>query len=385
MKDTKIITNELYKTVEQNLSNKKVTKQLLLDISKYFDRNSEIIYDIGISGKLLFLESDKNVIYRSCDLTPNVIKNVLKKSSYIKSSWKILNEPLNTASVLMARYFTISKQDDLLKTFLTYYSFYFYSSLHHKYLKFEPQENVMEYTINNLSNKYKIKQLGSLFAAIQNTVMTSHDNYKKQLINGEDGDYALYISSIKSRLNDFVKNITNEYMNNKKNERFLNFDNDDYSEENFHIADNTSYAVRRLCDASTIKLMTYGVNIEIANLAAQMCQVSQNEIRNVITQLTNEDSKDISMLCELILQLYLFDPHNNIRDIKSSSFIIKSAEIYTKSNTNDKSILKIKEILNKWLTKYSTKYRQTNRPATLSNFRKAIFLYFVMHIKQSNI
>lgn len=376
-----ILISDLYSTVNKELGNKKNINELLNHINVYYDKNSEELNSIGISKKILFLESDKDAIYNACGLSKIQIKSSLKKSTYIQNSWKILNEPLNIASALMLRYFTINKKDDLLKTFILYYSLYFYASLHHKYLKFDANENIMEYTINNLSNKFRLKQTGSLVLTLSEIVMVSHETYKDKLIRGEDGDIAIYVSSIKVRLNDFMKKITNEYIKNHRANNIMHIESDDYSEDNFHMADNTSYMVKRLTDSSSIRLMTYGPDMELAKLAANLAQVSENEIRNVIVHLSDEETNSINRLTELILQLYLVNGTNKIEDVRGKKFIIEAMEIYKKSNTNDKLIIEIKQILDKWLNKYSKTYKKTNREATLSNFRRAIYIYFVLHIQ----
>lgn len=382
-KEKSLIVTELYEKVKKNMSNPKVKHELTKGMVEYFDKNSEIVNDIGMANRLFFLNSDKEVIYRAAGLLPEEIKATIKKSDYISSTWQILNEPLNIASVLLIRYLTISK-DKLEEPFIIYYSFYFYASLHFKYLPYGANEDVMAYTINNLNFKYKIKELGSLYEAIKAVVLKCHDTYKRDLIRGEDADIAKYISSIKVRLNDVVKNIKNEYTINYNNKNYLNADRDDYSEDNYHESDNTSYAIKRISDGSLMKLMTYGPDMSLAKLAAQISEVSQNEIRNVIMHLSNNDAEDISRLSELILQLFLFDNNNAITDVSGKKFLGECLKIYKKSNTNDKTILEIKNILDKWLKKYSVKYRQTNREATVSNFRRAIFIYFVLHIQTSN-
>lgn len=380
-KDNSVLVNTLYPIVEKSISNKDKQKELINHIGMYFDKNSEILFDIGMAQRLFFLNSDKDAIYEASGLTQSEIKTAIKNSKYISNTWKILNEPLNIASVLLIRYFTIHKQKEMLEQVLIYYSFYFYSSLHHKYLQYGANENIMAYTINNLNYKFKIKELGSLFEAVKAIVLKSHDTYEQDLIRGEDGDIAKYVSAIKVRLNDMVKNIKNEYTKNYNNKNYLNSDKDNFDEENYHEVDNTSFSVKRISDASLMRLMTYGPDMQLANLASQLSQVSQNEIRNVIMSLSNEDSDKILRLSELIIQLFLNEPGNRVEDVKTKKFLSHCLEVYKKSNTNDKIILEIKEILDFWLKKHSAKYRKTNREATLSNFRRAIFLYFVLHIQ----
>ena len=380
-KDNKVIVGNLYSTVENNIKQKKIMDELFIHISKYFDYNSDKIFNALMTEKVLFLNSDKESVYTASGLNPSQIRDTIKKSEYIKDTWRILNEPLNTASILIIRYLTIAKKHDELKIFLTYYSFYFYSSIYHKYLPYGANESIMAYTINNLSNKFKIKQLGSLYKVIEHTAMTCHEKYEKELIRGEDGDLAKYVSGLKVRINDFVKNIKNEYTINHKNNKFMNYDVEDKSEENYREVDNTSFAVQRISDNATNKIMVNGPDMRLSKIAAQLSQVSQSEIRNVILQLSDDDIDNIHRLCELILQLFLFDPKNSIEDVGMSKFLMECMEIYKKSNTNDPMILEIKEILDTWLMKYSEKYKKTNRAPTLSNFRRAIFTYFVLHIQ----
>lgn len=382
-KEKSVLTSSLYETVRKNLSSTKAKSELSKDIANYFDKNSDIINDSGISNRLFFLNSDKDSIFKASGLEPNQIKAVLKQTKYIGDTWKILNEPINIAAAMIIRYFSITK-DKLKEPFILYYSFYFYASLHYKYLPYGANEDIMAYTINNLSYKYKIKELGSLYEAVKAVVLKSHETYEKDLIRGEDADIAKYISAIKVRLNDVVKNIKNEYTINYNQKNYLNSEADDYSEENYHETDNTSYAIKRISDASLMKLMTYGPDMRIANMAAQISEVSRNEIRNVIMNLSNNDANDICRLSELILQLFLFDSNNSVEEVSGKKFLGECLKIYKKSNTNDKTILEIKDILDKWLNKHSSKYRQTNREATLSNFRRAIFVYFVLHIQTSN-
>lgn len=380
-KEMSVLVSELYPTVVKSMSNKKTVDELMSNIQKYFDYNSDKVFNMVLYEKLLFLNSDKDNIYEATGLDQTTIKNSIKKSSYIKTSWKILNEPLNTASILAIRYLAMNKKDKELKQMLVYYSFYFYSSLYHKYLPYGANESIMAYTVNNLSNKFNLKQLGSLYKTIEHTALKCHETYEKDLIRGQDGDLAKYVSALKVRLNDFMKNIKNEYTINHKNDRFMNFDSDSHDEDDYYEADNTSFAVKRIADASTSKLVSYGADMKLAKVAAQLSQVSQSEIRNVILQLSDDDTDKILRLSELIIQLFLFDTDNKVDEVNMQKFLLKCMEVYKKSNTNDAIILEIKAILDEWLLKHSEKYKKTNREATLSNFRRAIFIYFVLHIQ----
>ena len=77
---------------------------------------------------------------------------------------------------------------------------------------------------------------------------------------------------------------------------------------------------------------------------------------------------------------YLFLSDNDVpnKEVKSISFIGAMEMIYKKGNSTDKNIVIVKKSLDKWLSEASNTYRVSNRQATLNNFRKAIYYYFVL-------
>jgi hypothetical protein len=74
----------------------------------------------------------------------------------------------------------------------------------------------------------------------------------------------------------------------------------------------------------------------------------------------------------------------NREKVGTKDFVVYSLEIYKRANTTDKNVLIIKNSLDKWLEKYSITYRRTQRVATLNNFRRALFLFFVLTIQQNS-
>jgi hypothetical protein len=57
--------------------------------------------------------------------------------------------------------------------------------------------------------------------------------------------------------------------------------------------------------------------------------------------------------------------------------------IYKRANTQDPNIIKIKDILDKWIDKYSADYKKHNAVGTVGFFRKAIFTFFVITIQRT--
>jgi hypothetical protein len=94
---------------------------------------------------------------------------------------------------------------------------------------------------------------------------------------------------------------------------------------------------------------------------------------------------EIRELINLILQVYLFDDKNSVDEIRSKKFIVHAIDLYKKSNTNDELVIKIKSILDQWLKENSDNYAKTQRKATLTNFRRALYYFFIFTIQNYSI
>jgi hypothetical protein len=244
----------------------------------------------------------------------------------------------------------------------------------------------MAYTINQMSEKFKIKQTGNLLQAIVETIVRSDEHYTKNLIRGNDKDIVDYVLSIKTRLNGFMKNITNEFMKQHESKNYLNYETDNEDEENFSSADSNSYLITRLTDAVVMKLSTQGPNSTIVKVAAKGNDVSVNALRNTIDAICKDRNsrKDMSALVSAILYLYLFDASNNKDNLHGSEFFLYCMQIYKRANTQNPNIVKIKDILDHWIDKYSGDYKKHNAVGTVGFFRKAIYTFFVITIQRTH-
>jgi hypothetical protein len=381
-----VLLKDLYPSVEKALNNKSNIDIIKKFISEYIDRNNEKLSTLGPLYRTIFSMEDKERLFNVLELSPLQIKDGIKKSSYIQASWKKIADPFYIACVLAIRYATIKKEEELKTSLLIYFTLSLYPSLHFKYFKYQPNENIMNYTINNLSNKYKIKQLGTIYHTLLDTILVSHENEYTDIIRGWDKDVADYINSGQARINSLLKNISDEYYTNHKNQNYLNLEEEKETDDEFRTADSNIFSVERITNQVVLKLIVDGPNIKLIDFSAKLCSVSVNELRNYINSMVLSDNREeIKTIVENIVFLYIFDEQNKVTEINSTKFMMYCIELYRKSNTLDKNIIKIKEILDLWLTRVDV-YKKTQRLATINNFRRAIFLFFVFTIqKNSNI
>lgn len=380
-----VLLTVFYPLIEKALINPNNVKKLKTAVSDFLDRNNEKLTTIGPTYKIIFSVYDMEKVFDALELTSHKIKEVIDSTPYLRNQKIITLTPYNVIMPLIIRYFRLKKDEDMAKTMLIYLTMSFYPLLHHKYFPYGLNENVMNYTINNLSNKFKIKQLGTIYHTLIDMAIVSDKNYSDALLRANDKDIVDYNLSLKTRMNMMLRKISIEFYKNKKNNLYLNTDTDSFEEDNYHEADNNTFLIDRITNNVTLKLMVDGPNSNLIKLSANYCQVSVNELRNYLNTMINTDNREeMKIIIESILFLFLFDSQNTSKDINSNRFLIYCLEIYKKSNTTDKNIIKIKKVLDSWLERLGT-YKKTQRLATINNFRKALFTFFVCTIQNISV
>lgn len=194
----KVLLDELYPLVAKGLCKKENTMKLKNAVGEYLDRNNDKLTTIGPINRIIFSDADMNALYEAIEVDPQTIKIFIKKSPVIKSQWQIMNNPFNSAISMAIRYYKVNKNDEMVNILLVYLTLSMYPSIHFKYFKFEPNENIMNYTINNLSNKFKIKQLGTIYAALLDTTQVCYNSNTEKIVRGADKDIIDFIMDEKT-------------------------------------------------------------------------------------------------------------------------------------------------------------------------------------------
>ena len=383
---TNIVTSAFGSHVANKMKDKSICNSLIKIISSYIDRNTEKLSTTGPVKQTTFSAGDKDNIYNLFGINEKSIELIAKKSIELSRGVNTAN-PFNILMTLIIRECHIKKLINERKACSIYLILSMYPSIFKKYFKFEPNDRIMEYTINQLSNKYKIKQMGTVLAALVDTVTICDNHYSSHLIRGTDKDIADYISAIKTRLNSLIKNICSEFMKQHDSGKYMNYEIDNEDEENFSTADSNSYLIERVTNAVVLELSVRGPDMKVVTIAAKLNKVSINDLRTTVTKMCkdNKNRDQIKEVVSAIMYDFLFDGENNKEDVYSSKFIVFSLNTYKKSNTTNTNIVKIKDILDEWLKEYSEAYKKSNMVSTLNLFRKSLYMFFVFTIQKTKI
>lgn len=382
---TSVILANIYPKVERAFTSKETQRKFSAIVASYVDRNVNRLSTAGPSKRTLFSDMERNKVYDLVNFDPKTCKAIVKQSNYIKASWKIVNDPFNLVMMMILRYAKLNQLDQINQLAVTYLTLSMYPSLHYKYFKFEPNEAIMQYTINKLSNKFKVKQVGNILQALVDTTALADKTYDKNIRHANDKELTDYINAYKTRLNSLIKKIRDAFEKDYRSGNYMNTERDNEDENDFKTSDSNSLLIQRIVDQVVLKLSVNGPDSRIVDISAKMNQVSVNETRNTLNQLTQnkDESVNIRALCESILYLYLFNGENHVNDLNGSKFLTFCLAVYKKSNTNDENVIKVKSILDTWIEKYSETYRKTQRVATLNNFRRALYTFFVFTLQRT--
>lgn len=389
---TSAIKKFLYPRVEASLD--KNMKKYKDALGRFISNRTKELYDTAPCDRMIFGKQDADDLFNALGISQEEVAAILDKTYYgdiqLSDFCKAAKDELTILAITIVRYFLVKgkRKDAELASIYLAFSGKFYPSIHYKsYPKVQPSEYryVMDYVVNNvLTNKYDLKRTGSVIGAVTCIVNTWMDAYERQFKQYADDDIVYIIQQLHSRMSAFMKNIAQEYYKayENKDKEYMAFDSDNFSEDDYHIADSDSMKAERVAEKTISYMHTAGVDFKICRLCADN-NVRTNEIRAIIEGITSnpDNLPEISELIRLLIITYY--AHSKNKDVTDIDFITFS--IAPKPNSKDQHVLRQKEIVESWLDENSPEYRKRkSRPATKSSYFKSVLSYFTLVIHYAN-
>lgn len=382
----RVMMTKVYPIIKKNLSQPS-NRKIIADVCRqYMERNNDKLAMAGPLTQIIFQESDKEKLMEAFGVTSKFIKECMVESKDVKVNE--MGQSLNTFNLSCAiaiKYMVEeSKDPNTTKMLTTLFTMSFYPTVFRKYFPYDPNENIMNYVINNMSNKFKIKQLG-LFKAMMELGDVCLDNHKSNLRNGDDIRFVKYVLDMKNRTNSMFKNIRNEYHIAHTNKKYVNLDSEDMSDENYREVDNNLFIVARFTDNTVEKLILEGPTMQLITYAAKISQVSVNELRNYMVAICREKEfhEGLRTVVESVLYLFLYEGQHHSEEIQGNDFLTFGLELIRQSNSQSKNLIKIKSVLDEWVHELGVT-NKTKRTATINAFKRAMFIFIVLSIQLHN-
>ena len=388
---TYIAKEKIYPKVEAVLSTPQGDKKFKQLVGQYMDRNNEKLHTSGPVYLIPFGDTDKQGYYDLFEIDPkevvSLVNDVLKGMNATGEFKLLKNNPIFWIFYLCIRYYYIKNDKQGLNVSLAIYALAVYPSVFHKYFKYEVDAGVMQYTIDNLTEKFIIKQQGHIFGALFVSIQHSFDFLKGSMKGCEDKEIIRFIQRIRNDQSSMLKKICDFYMqNHRKGLRISLTKDSNVDEMPIDVeAQNKTSTVEYVTRKVTLPILTNGVSLSLAGKCAQISGISISDVRFYMSKIvTSKYNEDIEKFIESILFLYLYDENKKAEEINSRHFILWSADLFRKTNSNNVNIKRIKDTLNKWAEEVGV-HEKFKREASRVSYKRAIFFYFIFSIQTYNL
>jgi len=367
--------------IKPRLEDQSLQRDFMNEIRNVFDRDSEVLSDIGLSSKPSISSTP---FFKLTGLTDVEITDAMKKANLKNFNPVFLNNPFFINATLIIRHYTITNNKRMVEISKLATTVRIYAMLHRKYFPVGyAKKEVMDYTINNLSNKFDIKRLGSLQAALQKIGDANHENYEKSFTNDSDDEIFRYIEGLRTRLNAFVQKIANEFTYNYKHKLYINTDmtamKDEEGEEDFNYdRKSDSSSIEQATSSFVIWNSMNSLDEKGLLIASNLSgSITTNSLKAIINNFKSNDNELIKEVIGAIFTItMLHQKDNDLKAVCNIKFIPFVVSVYGKSNSVDENVGKIKDNLDILLNKYSPLYSNTTREATRIAYKKALLIYF---------
>ena len=387
-KVTNVVLTQLYPKVDKSMKvNMNQWKKLM---SNFFQARSAALYDIAPIDRIYFNQEDENNFFNVLKISKQEVTEIISKMYYyneINNRFDIIvKDEHSILALTVIRYFIMKndkKNAELAGLYLAF-SGKIYASAHYNSFEFAPTDyrHVMEYAINNMSNKYDIVKEGSVIGAVRSLTDTYMDSYRSRFKDFDDDDISYLLQQLKNRVKAFIINIAKEYYKAYEDREYITYDSDILSDKYFHLSDSDSLKLER----SINKALT---RIESSTTDFSLCKRSSNdlvrtdELKAIIDSIMTKP-ENFTMIKELIRNIctyYFLDGKK--KDVTNAEFV--SFSLSPKPNCKDKLYLRNKEIIEKLLLSNSDKYAiRSKRIATKIKYNTSILIYFVLLIHFAN-
>lgn len=363
-------------------------------MSDFFQARASSLYDIAPIDRIFFGKEDEDAFFKILNISKQEVTKILQKTYYYDMQG-FRNEHTATAkdehsmlALTVLRYFIIKKDKKNIELAMLYLAFSgkLYASSHSKSFNFTPENyrHVMEYAINNMSNKYDIVKYGSVIGTVRSLGDTWIKSYDRKFKEFDDEDAVYLIQQLKSRISSFIKNVAKEFYEAFKNKEYITYDSDSVSEDDYHLADSDSLKLERSIDKAYSKIESGTTDFRICKMACSNdSNVHTDELKSIIDSIMTKP-ENFTLVKELIRNIctYYFI-NSKTKDVRNMDFIAFS--VSKKPNSKDKLYLRNKDILETLLIKNSQKYAiRSKRIATKISYNTVLLMYFVLLINDAN-
>lgn len=395
--------------VSYNISENIITKykdaclknqsRVLAVIKQYIARNSSKLGVRAPTTRIPFTDYDKDTLFKAAGVDKADVQasiNSINKND-IDLRNKVINDPFNVlCTILTSIYYCADKhRDDAKKDFTKpyyYTSLYlairFYGKLYIRQFKYDPSEEVMDYTIENVSNKFLLKKTNNVFDLIKYFSESNIENMAWRLERAADIDIVYYSTNMCNRMSNSIKTLGQEFYKNKELMNKTKTDSASMTDEEgeFYVGDLTNISAS--LDTAVRKIILKFVSDTvidntILDAACSKTKFSKAKMLLIVQNIREANDPILKKILVDIISYYLIQTKKPISAIRSSDFVMTMIKLYGVSNTKNDAIINLKQELNDLIVKSSKAILTEGNSNMVDRVKNSLYVYLVLFIAKN--
>lgn len=277
-----------------------------------------------------------------------------------------------------------NKYEDIVTCCEYLWAFSEYPILYRFFWKTGVKEDVMNYTIEHLGTKYKVKKVNNLQELLKYDAHSSLVRLEPKLMMGVDNAYADFMHRMRNQIKNTFKNIAHAYydndgMNATQHTKDSQFDDGSLADQEGH---GTNIA--QVVDRTINKFSTGGINNSLVRACADGSKVDKDNLTGYINQIWTAKNNRIPKFIENVITSY-FNRNPTDTTVGGNEFLNFGLSLYRSISTSkDPMYQEIRMILNHWMFNIINIRNYYQREGTVINYTRAIFNYMIFMIAYYN-
>lgn len=370
--------------------------KIMMNITAFINKRIEPLSSKNCGMRLLYTSGIENEFYDVCGVEKSVIIGILKESPNCDMHITLQASPLYALLMYMIElyyrnqpYFkTLFKKEykepwELINLYLVIKVYSWDQQLIFKYV---PNEETMEYVLNNLNNRFELASAPNVLAILTRYAETNNKALDIDFTHMKDQDMFNYVSKLDSRCKSFLYKVFAKMMDahdagSSSSVQTLQSTNSE-GKDFYTVASNISTDV----DLTSKKVLSNFtqesiIRDNLIKMACKKTRCSTAKTKSTLQSIrSSSDNKLLYRLVSDIISYWIISMKQTAKTIHSKEFIIQCTSAYSVSHTQNEYILDIRNVLLELIVKYSEEFTETEKKGSLVGFKQAIYTYMVLYI-----
>lgn len=375
--------------ISEVLAKPKIQEKIVEFTGEFIDTHSTQLYTSGPVHMFTFADKETSFLYEMFGLSEKKVLefcNEMFKEAYGGTAlYHIIREAPHKVLLTCILVEAIQKKyEDIITCCKYLIAFAEYPLMFRKSWPLGVKEDVMNYTIEHLPNKFKVKKMNNLLALLKYDMDTVYTLCDERLKTGLDYQYVDFIYRCRNQIKATFKKIASEYY--KNNEKNASQHTKSGKLDDGTLADQEGHTsnIAAMVENTYNKFLSNGINSSIAGVTAEGNQVDKNTMIGYLNQIYTSKQNRLYRFIEDVITSYLQRNPTNT-SLGSGEFFNFGLTLYRSIATSkDPIFMEIRSILNLWMFEVINIENYYQNKGTITNYTRAIFNYMIFMINHHN-